>query len=287
VRLAQERLTQERLEMEGAAQEGLKQLIKAAAEAAAKETADVFLAGIRQQIDSLPKQLAKAVPEAVRTHDEAEALRLRTDGHESALEQLVARAATCTELGKIDGLNFDPVANVICCDDCNRYATSNQVPNILLRGCGNAAGVGTFEGPRPRGHPHGVRAMFTVRAKIAKHLRPGNTIHNWCNIHAYEVAQHDRKQDAIAMLCSRLVLQGVKVHACKPSLCTHVQRRTPPLWHLCATPHTPVESSTRARALAITRARALAITRAITRNRTRNHPQSHAQSPAIAQSPGN
>ena len=133
----------------------------------------------------MPKELASAVPAAVRAHDEAEAARVREAAQEGALSGKIRQiqlAATMSELGKVEGFTFDAMRNRIVCDNCARY--SSFCRSISTDDCGAIEGVDVTlrDGPNKDGGKRQRRPMSVVRYSCKTHLL--SDIHEWCETHA-------------------------------------------------------------------------------------------------------
>ena len=161
----------------------------------------------------MPKELASAVPAAVRAHDEAEAARVREAAQEGALSGKIRQiqlAATMSELGKVEGFTFDAMRNRIVCDNCARY--SSFCRSISTDDCGAIEGVDVTlrDGPNKDGGKRQRRPMSVVRYSCKTHLL--SDIHEWCETHAAERRALANEQQAAGMTCAKLVLQNVKEH---------------------------------------------------------------------------
>ena len=82
--------------------------------------AGLVVTPIAPLLAALPSQMAVAV----RKHDAAEAVRVADAAAETLLERQVSCCRTCTEIGKLEGLDFDTRHNKIYCLECERYAAS-------------------------------------------------------------------------------------------------------------------------------------------------------------------
>jgi polyhydroxyalkanoate synthesis regulator phasin len=215
-----ERLEREQasLHQERAQQEGLK-LMASIAQAAA-EAATAALSGqvqaLTEQLRSLPADVARDIPAAVRDHDEAEALRRSSEATDSSLQKQIMAAATCAEIGKLPGFVFVAEVNRIKCQDCFRYSSSKHCPGDLRRGARDA---GWFMGPdetrvaradRP-GKSRQRRPMSTVCWEVSHHCRAGS-LHEWCVVFAAEQRKITSRSMAAGMVCASLVYQNIWEH---------------------------------------------------------------------------
>ena len=215
-----ERMEQEQaiLHQQQAQQEGI-QLLASMAQAAA-EAATAALSeqvhALTQQLQGLPAAVARDVPAAVREHDEAEALRRSTEAADSSLQNQIMAAATCVEIGKLEGFEFFPAENRIKCQDCFRYSSSKHCPGDLRRG---ACDAGWFQGvdetlvaraDRPN-KTRQRRPMSTVRWEVKHHCRAGS-LHEWCVMYAAEQRKITSRSLAAGMTCASLVYQNLWEH---------------------------------------------------------------------------
>jgi hypothetical protein len=153
--------------------------------------ADAVIAPIKTLIAALPLQFAKAV----REYDEAEAVRVAADAADTLLERQVNCCRTCTEIGKLEGFDFDARQNKIYCLDCQRYGA--YAPKKYTRG---AQIWGVFDGQ------HAAREFKTVKlaVKLAVKRHILHSLHRWCEIHAVEEAARTRKTTSVGMTCAPL-----------------------------------------------------------------------------------
>jgi hypothetical protein len=174
---------------------------------------------LKLQLDSLqknlPKEVAKAVPPAVRAYDEEVNMQVQQKVLESSLGGTLAAirdAGTMSALGKIEGFRFNPHENTLSCICCEAYAS--------FSGLQNAKGAGSIEGPdfsRADARKDSTTAVGRVRrplqiVKESMKVHLCGQVHCWCSVHAAERAQRDREKDEAAILCGRLVLQNIKEH---------------------------------------------------------------------------
>jgi hypothetical protein len=174
-----------------------------------------LLHALSKQLERLPAQVAAALPEAIRLHDEAEALRSRKAAVESGLGgllMLIRAAPDMAALAKVEGLGFrwNPHENSLTCICCEAYATQS--------GIRNAISAGKVQGPdftrrnsteqRPLGRE--MRPLSVVKDTICVHL--ASEVHNWCALKDATERKQARERDNAAVLCGRLVLQNIKEH---------------------------------------------------------------------------
>ena len=227
-RLDRERVEREHLERQlGLERGGLEppleqeqtlQVMATLARAAADEATTNLAAHVEQlrlTLERLPGLVAREIPALVREHDESEAERLAADANESLLEKQIGAAATCAEIGKIEGFTYNSSMNTLTCNDCQRYASSKHAPGLLRRGARDA---GVFKGVDPTMVPvvgrkaqRHRRPMAVIRSELRHHVRQGS-LHEWCVMFADEQRKETRKAISIGLTCAMLVYEGIKEH---------------------------------------------------------------------------
>ena len=158
--------------------------------------ARLVITPIAKLIAALPSQLA----EALRKYDAAEAARIADAAAETLLERQVGCCRTCTEVGELEGLDFDTRHNKIYCLECERYA--DLAPSKLKQGARN---WGVFDGTHEADPAGGTRERLfkTVKGAVKRHVMSG--LHRWCEIHAVEQAARTRKTTSVGMTCAPLL----------------------------------------------------------------------------------
>jgi hypothetical protein len=157
--------------------------------------AEAVVTPLTKLIEALPSQFAKAV----REYDETEAVRVAADAAETLLERQVSCCRTCTEIGKLECLDFVAHQNKIYCLNCQRYGA--YAPKQYLHG---ARCWGVFDGTHARDTTRGIsaRELKSVKSVVKRHIQ--SSLHPWCDIHAVEEAIRNRKTHSVGMTCAPL-----------------------------------------------------------------------------------
>ena len=129
-----------------------------------------------------------------------------------SMEMRIMSCKNVLELAKLPGLRYEASENLLICNDCYLHSTSDQLPRIL-RGGSSATllrEAGVFKGPLAAGPLAAERPFRVVKFAVKQHIC--SALHDWCTSHAVELARINDKGRQAGIMCSKVILQGVKKH---------------------------------------------------------------------------
>ena len=184
----------------------------AAAEAMMSALVQQISTRLQSTLLALPAQVANALPEAIRAHEESEAY----DGQmRSQLDPLrdqlltIQSARSVHDLAKLPGWTYDPRENHLVCNDCWAFA---KFAPPSLKGSPDAGIIkGTVNGTALDAH----RGLNKVKYQVKEHIggcAHGGGLHKWCKAHAAHLGRIMGVQTAIGLNVGRMALQCVKEH---------------------------------------------------------------------------